>query len=458
MTSAAMRREMYLPGWVKQAIVACVAIIFVPPGVALSLGSIRIDAARVVMPLVCLAILCNRSKWMPPVKWMWADYLMGGHILIMAFSALHHHGSAGLNNALGVIADVGLAYLIGRILVRNISAYRYFLKVSLLAAGVLGGLAAIESVAGISLLRRAFRVAFKQVPYISLEGGRLSLYRASVSFQVSLLLGLYCAMIFALTIFLSHNKLDLKKWTYRLLIGFAIVGVFASLSSGSWGGMGICLLCLCYDRLSRGFNNRWKLLVAGTITLNLVLSVLSNRGPIKLAIGHLTLNSQTGYIRLAMWDAVNAIMKTHWFLGWGWGENWPRPEWYIWGSIDSFYAVWMVRSGVLSVMLFLGAVVYTWYRLCKGIAKTDHFLEETKSWILATVCLMIIAITVHMWGNLVTAVYMVLGLGPGLVCMLQRESGKGVIKAKNKRKTTKSHGYQDSQPVYTKNVYQRSSL
>jgi len=120
-----------------------------------------------------------------------------------------------------------------------------------------------------------------------------------------------------------------------------------------------------------------------------------------------------------MWKSVWALMRDYWPLGWGWKPGWPRVEWYIWESIDSFYAMLLVRSGIFAVLSIVGFLAYSWYRLSNSAGRRYLSTDEANGWILSTVCLFVVAVTVHIFGNLTSATYFLLGAGQTLFATRQ---------------------------------------
>ena len=311
---------------------------------------------------------------------------------------------------------MGLAYLVARVAADNLLSYHFFLRTALMIAAISGVFGAIEMFSGYSLIRGAFAPFFPQVPYVYLVNQRLSLYRATGTFPADILFGLYCMLSFGLAINVGFAKLAMRRESYWTCMVLALVGVFSSLSSGPWLALTLVLCMMVYDRLFRSERNRWWFLVLGSLAAWLTLGMLSNRGPLKLLVDYLTLNPDSGYIRMAMLECMWDLVPNYWSLGWGWGNDWPRSvEWYKWNSIDCFYAVLFVRSGVFAVFTFLSFMAYSWYRACKTAGRSPTMSREIKGWIMTTVAFCFAVMTVDVFGNFVVPVYAILGAGQVLM-------------------------------------------
>lgn len=400
-----------LAAWSRAAILLSLSCVLIPRGVDLQLGTIMISPSRLVLTMFSIMAVNQLLSGTITIRTTPADWLMLTHVGIIALSAIYHGGfGEGLENAIATVTDMGMAYFVARVAVRNRDCYRYFVRVILVIAAISAVFALVEMVTGYSIIRNAYHIFFPKVGHLYLYEQRLSLYRSLATFGHWILFGLYCVLAFALSVHMKPCHLRMGKVFYIGCLVLCVAGVFASLSSGPWTAFFLCIFCLAYGRLMRDVHGRWKLLLVSAGIGFLLLSIVSNRGPLKIIAGF-SLSPATAYGRIYMWEMVLALMPDYWLLGWGWDADWPRAEWFIWTSIDSYYAVWLVRSGVFSVLSIVAFLVYSWYRISKVIGRKYFFTNEARGWILATVALFIMGITVHIFGNLIFAVYFLFGAG-----------------------------------------------
>ena len=405
-----------LPIGSRMAILCILSCLLIPRGVELQLGTIMIDSSRVLLTLFCVMAAYQIYIGSVALRPMIADVLMLVHVGAVALSAVYHQGmSEGLENAIGVSVDMGLAYFVARAVVRNLVCYRYYVRVVLIVAAISAIFGLVEMFTGYSIIRAVYHSVFPKVIAVHLKNQRLGLYRATATFRADILFGLYCMLAFALAACVSARSLGMSRGLHKGCLALCVLGVFASLSSGPWLALALCISCLVYSRIMRQVRNRWTLLALVIVAGFVLLSIASNRGPIKLIINYLSFSPETGYIRLAMFESVWALVPDYWPLGWGWGTDWPRQEWYTWQSIDCYYAVLFVSSGIFPVAAIVGFLAYTWRRLSEGTFTYGGMTDEARGWILGTVCLFMAGITVHIFGNLTFAVYFLLGAGQSLV-------------------------------------------
>lgn len=399
--------------WSRLAIMLVFAALLLPRGVELQLGTIMINPLRVILTWFGLGALCKVLSRAIRLTVTPADWLMGLHIGVIVLSAFVHGGfDEGLENAIASTIDMGLAYFVTRVAVHDLVSYHYFVRAALIIAAISGVFGAVEMVSGYSPIRGLFVPLFPQVPYVYLENQRLSLYRATATFPADILFGLYCMLAFGLAVNIGAKRLGMRRGVYMTCMVLSLLGLFSSLSSAPWLALTLVLCMMAYDWFFRTERNRWSLLIVGAIGVWLVLGMISNRGPVKLIVNYLTLNPESGYIRMAMLECVWALVPDYWSLGWGWGNDWPRSvEWYKWNSIDCFYAVLFVHSGVFAVITLLAWAGYCWYRMGKIARRVPAVSNEIKSWIMTTVAFFFAVITVDVFGNFVIPIYAMLGAG-----------------------------------------------
>ncbi len=403
--------------WARFAIVLVFAALLLPRGVEVQAGTVMINPLRIILSILGSVALLKVITGRASLTFTPADWLMGIHVgIIMASGFVHEGVDEGIEIAIATGVDMGLAYLVARVATEDLRSYHFFVRTALVIATISGVFGAIEMVSGYSLIRGLFIPFFPGVPYVYLENQRLSLYRATGTFPADILFGLYCMLSVGLAINLGANRLVMRRGTYRTCTLLALLGVFSSLSSGPWLALTLVFCMMIYDRILRTEPNRWWFLVLGLLAGWLTLGTLSNRGPIKLLVDYLTLNPDSGYIRMAMLECIWDLVPKFWALGWGWGNDWPRSvEWYKWNSIDCFYAVIFLRSGVFAVFALLSFLGYSWYRAGMTALRCPSMSREVKGWIMTTVAFSFGVFTVDVFGNFVVPVYAIFGAGQVLL-------------------------------------------
>jgi hypothetical protein len=412
-----------LPGWSKAATLMLFFCLLIPRGVELQLGSIMIDTSRLVLTGLTIYALNQLFSGIVVLRATPADWLISCNVGIIVLSAIYHKGLGGLEDAIANTIDMGMAYFVARFYIRDRVCYYYFIRIALIIAVISTASALVETVTGFSVIRALWHTLFPKVELVRLFEQRHGFFRAQAAFREHILFGLYCAMDFALAVLIAPQYLGMKKNTYRICLAMCFLGVLSSMSSGPWIAMGLCIVCLLYAWIMKDVQGRWKILIGTVVVVFIMLSFFSNRGPVVLAIDYLTLDPATGHFRLDMWEAVTAILRDHWLIGWGWGADWPRAEWYLTSSIDSFYAVWFVRSGVFSVLALLGFISYSWFKIGAISGWKSPVARQALGWLIATICLFVTALTVDFFSTMIFAVFFTLGAGQMLVGIANQYTG-----------------------------------
>lgn len=415
--STAGGRAITVPSQSRLAIAALLLCLLIPRGVEVRLGSILIDPSRVLLFLFGGAAFFRWAAGAIKIRLTICDLMMAVHCALIAFSAVYHEGYGdGLERAISMLLFNAAAYGIARVTIRNEESFSYYVRMMLLIAAISGVFGAIEMCTGFSPIRALYKIAFPHVEYVYLDNMRLRLYRATGTFRADILLGLFCVMTMGLTVFLTPKQLRLSKDRMRAMQVLACIGIFSSLSSGPWLATVLMIVCIAYDRLTRGVSGRWYLFVGGFLSVMVILQMVTKYGVFNFLINRMTLNPESGQVRMAMWESVIALVPTYWPIGWGWGNDWPRAvNWYTWASIDSYYCVYFVRSGIFTLISLVLFYLIGWTRAGRLTHSANRISAEAKGWILATVCLALVAITVHIFGNLIYAMYFMLGSGMWLV-------------------------------------------
>ena len=99
-------------------------------------------------------------------------------------------------------------------------------------------------------------------------------------------------------------------------------------------------------------------------------------------------------------------------LGIGNGE-WTRPWWMISASVDAFWLLLMMRSGVPAVVLIVLAIAVLIYRVTARIksVRDKDVRRLARGWLISATAQIMIAFTVHYWNALYAYFFYVLGLG-----------------------------------------------
>jgi hypothetical protein len=159
---------------------------------------------------------------------------------------------------------------------------------------------------------------------------------------------------------------------------------------------------------------------------------LIRNDPIQTLIRHLTIDTQTGFYRLMIWNYAGAeAMNSPWF-GIGKGE-WRRVPGMS-GSVDTIWLVLALAYGLAVPILFGLAMLTSFKRSGPAIPERylDPYLTRMRRGLTITISLVIfIGFTVHFWGVMFTLLGVLAGLRTTLEEMRAREV-QGILRSRRR--------------------------
>jgi hypothetical protein len=377
-----------------------------PTELSLYLGDLRLPGHRValllVFPFAVYRMLARRDT-----------HIKAFDIGIAAFGtwmlAVYYWHSANLSGLVygGSLAlETTGAYLVARAWIRDLPTFQNTLKVIFIAIVVAALFALPETFLGRNFTHEFLAKVTGYVHPISVRS-RLGLTRAYGVFDHPIHYGTFCAALF--TLFWYVNRDISRRLKMALFISSA---AFLSLSSAPL----LCIIIQCaliaWERVTRGVPGRAWLTIAACFIAYGLAAMVATRSPIAVLATGITLDSQTGFYRLLIWEfGLQTVWNNVWF---GIGlADWERPWWMISNTVDSFWLVTAMRTGLPSVLLLMTtifmlvmAVVYRVHRLRDAMAQ-----KLSLAWVISLIALCFIAATVHFWNVTHAFFFFFLGLG-----------------------------------------------
>ena len=201
---------------------------------------------------------------------------------------------------------------------------------------------------------------------------------------------MFCALTLAILLYWERGIL-----ARTLAVGICLLGCVLSLSSVSLMVAGIALGVYAYDQLLSRYPARWPAfwLLIGTIIA--VFAGTSNN-PLGWVVSHLTLDPQTGYFRMMIWETALIYIGQSPFIGYGYGlfnNN------IVDGSVDSIWLLETLRFGVPMLVLFLLTNVAAFFPVRQQYkSANDMYLERMRqAFTLAILLFVFSGLTVHFW-------------------------------------------------------------
>lgn len=188
---------------------------------------------------------------------------------------------------------------------------------------------------------------FQPLLISSVDLYRLGLFRAEGIFPHPILFGVVMCYALILTG-------DLKGWAQPLCRLGTGIGLFLSLSTGPWMGLAIGLVLWAYLRLAP-FSHRWLVLMVVAALLGSAVFILVPN-PFAWIFQHFTLEPQTAWFRLLIWQYAGFDVMQSPFVGIGVTQDWFRPSW-LGASVDSLWLGSALAYGIPGALLIGLALV-----------------------------------------------------------------------------------------------------
>ena len=196
-------------------------------------------------------------------------------------------------------------------------------------------------------------------------------------------------------------------------VGLCLAMVFMSLSSAPLISSGLQLMMITWDRLFAFLRARWFLLILLGLTTLGTLQLTLPGGLLTFIFDHFLLMPQTGYGRLEQlyWGSLSVM--NHPFFG---ASDWVRPYYLGFGSIDNFWLVTAVRSGLPSLLLLWFAIAANVLGILTATDLDPVAQRYRRGYTIALTGLLMVLASVSIWGPVSTFVLTYIGAGPGSTC------------------------------------------
>lgn len=390
-----------------------------PTEFSLYLGELRFPPHRIPL-LILFPFAIMRIVTRSDTRLRAFDGLMiaFGSWLIFTYT-VHGSGTSGFVYGGSLGLETTGAYLIARAWIRDIETLLNTLKVALMV---------IIAAALIALPETLFGQIYTHDLLAKLTGHyhptavhtRLGLTRAYGTFDHPIHYGTFCATLFAM---LWYADRRMSKRMYR---GAVVSGAtFLGLSSAPI----LCLVIqgslIAWDKLTRGIALRMWLTVAVICATYVLVSLLATRSPFAILATGLTLDSSTSYYRLFIWEhGINNVLA-HPLIGIGLAD-WARPSWMASDTIDAFWLLTAMRSGIPAVLILATALIMLAAAVNKFGVRNKSALVRGLShgWLFSLIALCFIATTVHFWNVSLAFFFFFIGLSGALADPKRRRRKK----------------------------------
>ena len=393
------------------ALIVLIAVrIWYPPYMTVSVGSIDFSVSRIAI-IALFANILLRTNLIGKFKLIALDKAVLLYFAAQIVSGLMTTPVSQLiENRAGAFMDLAMPYFAVRIIVTDKEKYMQMLKAFMIMTVGLACIGLYQCIGGYNPYTELRRYHAWTSFHNILPKKRLGLYRASVSFSVHIMFGLFFAMIGPICAGLYYQ---IRKDRYLYIIGMAmfLLGLFTSLSSGPALAAMLAIGFIGFYN----YRKHWKKLAIALLVVCLGVEMLSNRHFYDV-LGSFTLSPETAYYRSRLIDVAvfEGGMSNHWLTGYGFVDpGWcykidGREETDI---VNHFLFV-LCRFGILGLIPFIFIIIKAFERLRKAFRKALVKKDKWLVWCLmgsmyGLTCSMF---TVALFGQTSTIFYVILGM------------------------------------------------
>ncbi len=392
-----------------------------PSYLTLKVGTLDFSASRIVI-LALYASILFRTKLAQQFKWCWLDRLLIIALLGTVISGMMNEPFWKIvENRSGTAFNTLLPYFAVRMIVTSREKFLTVLKGFLVIGTPLAIVGAYQSLTGHNPVGFLHQYG-AWTPREAHRYFRYGLYRAEVTFSVSILFGLFFAMIApccaGLWGHIKHLRLPIAAG-----IGLMLIGLVSSASSAAFLAGLVALLLLSMFPIRRYWPALLIVLVAGCI----FVEVFSNRHFYSVPASF-TFSSATAYYRIGLIEeAFGGGMTGHWIEGYGLiGMQPDRLGWVHWDLTNQYIGI-LARFGLLGLLPFLVVIVASLIRLRRAfVLASPNKADQWMIWcLLASVAGILIAMnTVSLFDQSGNLFYILLGLSGAMPVILSSVPAK----------------------------------
>ncbi len=366
----------------------------------LFLGSFRVDPYR----LILLAMFIPAAAYIFSGK---AGFVTRSDVLMVLFglwimlTMILHHGQWGfINGGITVVELIG-AYMLGRMLVRSAEDYRRFIRFFLITLVLVAPFALVEALTGRWVIGEILGQVFPTHPYQP-TAPRWGLNRVQAIASHSILFGIYCSIGFANAYYIYRRQIP----KLIVVMIFVTAMTFSSLSAGPLLAVMIQAGIVAWGIVMK---ENWRALLIVGVIFYVVIDMLSNRGPVLIALETLTFSSGTAWTRINIYNYGSAEVLRHPIFGIGFND-YTRPGWLT-PSVDNYWLLTALRHGLVGLLLLAGALALQLWRIMRVTPLTDEAKTVRLAHVVTLIGLAFSMATVHLWNSIASVVFFFFGTG-----------------------------------------------
>ncbi len=382
--------------------------IFIPVEFHILVGSLRLEAYRIVLAVVLIYGFININQILKQANLI--DILLFFFVILATASLIYNHGlKDGVESSGILIIEILGSFYLARLFITTPKSYYDINMWFVTILAILLVFSLYEAFAKHRILHEWAKnitgndsLDYRLYTHYYI---RMGIMRTTNLFVHPILYGTIGAIFFPFIVLLVAYKFKLSNAIKAIAI---FIGMLTTLSSAPLLSVVFQAMTAVLTRFWHGGKRFWFgfgfLALSGMILVN----ALSNRGFFAILISYLTFNPVTGYYRLLQWQYTMDDIKEHPLFGIGLND-WTRPDWMN-NSIDSFWLLMTLQHGIIASFLLLFLCLYAVFHMLNRLHKFHPASRwMIRSWILAFMSLILIGFTVDYFGKIQPLFFFVLG-------------------------------------------------
>ncbi len=297
----------------------------------------------------------------------------------------------GLNpSAVASVIELFGGYMLGRVYFYGPHALKRFLRIFKIIAFLVISIAVLDPLFGENVVQATANMIMANPFYVPQY--RMGIIRAVSTLEMYEQYGTFCVAAASIFLFLE-NRATKYRWA-----AFCFFGCVLALSSGPLLAFAMMISFFVYDRLLGRYAWRWKLITA--IFMLFLLTVFSLAAkPLSWLVSHLTLDPETGYFRIYVFDYVVQQISLRPIAGFGFGPI-GDDDFLSVTTVDNVWLVCAARYGIPMVVFFLLANVgsFVSFGSKSRYRRIDPFMMKAATGFTQVIMIfMLVGLTVHFW-------------------------------------------------------------
>jgi hypothetical protein len=351
-----------------------------PSYLTIKFGTIDFTVCRILIMVIFLTVFL-RTDLAQRFRFILLDKLIIIYMIaqILAGFTTTTDAMQLLENRSGAVFDLMLPYFAVRLIITQKSDYILLLKCILIIAAPLAIVGFYQCLTGnnpVGFLKgyRAWSTGSGYSPI-----SRFGLYRADVTFPMSIMFGLFFAELGPMCAGLTkHIKEENIIYLY-IGLALAVVGVFSSMSSGALMAAIFALMFLAFYPYRR----YWKQAVFVIVVMCVAVEIISNRHFYDV-VDRFTFSTGSAWYRSRLMKvALGGGMSGHWLTGFGFADpGWSKQiDGSSYTDIVNHYLLILARYGLVGFIPFV-CVIFT--GLKRLVAAYRNAVTASDRWLIWT--------------------------------------------------------------------------